>query len=85
MRVNFKHYTVIGSYCRVRHFSKTFDSLSQVAKFIDDNRMDKPDKHGRVKAIYLSNSSGLTKQELKILNNKYRALYNRRFAKNGSV
>lgn len=77
--VNFNHYTVVGgSYCKVRHFSKTFDNLSQVAKFIHDNRMSLPDKHSRITSIYLNKCSGLTKRELKILNCKYGALYKRR-------
>ena len=47
IKVNFDHFTVIGgNYCKVRHFSKAFDSLSQVAKFIYDNRTCSDDKQG---------------------------------------
>lgn len=78
LTVNFNHFTVAGgTYCKVRHFSKTFDNLSQVAKFIYDHRMQLPDKHGRMTSIYLNKRSGLTTRELKILNSKYGSLCNR--------
>lgn len=85
IKVNFKRYLVVGSYCKVRHFSREFDSLSEVAKFMDDHIMSLPDSHGRLKAIYLDKESGLTNREWKILNNKYRSLYARRYPKHGSV
>ena len=78
LTVNFNHFTVAGgTYCKVRHFSKTFDNLSQVAKFIYDHRMQLPDKYGRMTSIYLNKHSGLTNRELKILNTKYGSLCNR--------
>lgn len=70
IKVNFDHFTVIGgNYCKVRHFSKAFDSLSQVAKFIYDNRTCSDDKQDRIKSIYLSKFnefSELTRRERKI-------------------
>lgn len=79
--VNFDHFTVVGgNYYKVRHFSKTFASLSQVAKFIYDNRTCSDDKQYRIKSIYLSKfneCSGLTLRECKIVHRKYTALCER--------
>ena len=79
--VNFDHFTVVGgNYCKVRHFSKTFASLSQVAKFMYDNRTRSSDNQDRINSIYLSRfnkCSGLTMREMKILYRKYIALCER--------